>query len=290
MTDALEQIPFAVEINRMIEVLAVQIYPTPFALLRENVQNSYDAILQRRHMGQEFEARIDVTIASERASVTDNGIGMSREGLRSHFWRAGSSSKNTEEARAAGVVGTFGIGAMANFGIAEELHVETEDVHTRERTACAAFRSTLSVTEDCISFEPQTPTGNPGTRVTAVMQSDHHIRVEQAKTFIAQFVAFLPIDVYVNGKKASGHPIAESVPALPNRTWSVAEQGGQLADGVKADIDLVGAVNGEVRIALHNVEVDSQRMPGSMILRQGVGNLRTFRSGFGLAMTSVNSV
>lgn len=119
----------------MIEVLAVQIYPTPFALLRENVQNSYDAILQRRHMGQEFEARIDVTIASERVCVTDNGIGMSREGLRSHFWRAGSSSKNTEEARAAGVVGTFGIGAMANFGIAEELHVETEDVHTRERTA-----------------------------------------------------------------------------------------------------------------------------------------------------------
>ena len=290
MTEVSERIPFAVEISRMIEVLAAQIYPTPFALLRENVQNSFDAILQRRHMGQEFDPRIDITIEAGRVCVTDNGIGMSREDLRNHFWRAGSSSKNTEDARAAGVVGTFGIGAMANFGIAEELHVETEDVLSSERTACAAFRSTLSVTEDCISFEPRSPTGSPGTTVTAVMQSDHPIQVDQAQAYISQFVAFLPIDVYVNGSKASGHPIDESIPALANRTWSVEEQGVQLANGLKADVELMGAVNGEVRIALRNVEVDSQELAGSMILRQGVGNLRTFRSGFGLATASVNSV
>ncbi len=290
MTEASERIPFAVEISRMIEVLAAQIYPTPFALLRENVQNSFDAILQRRHMGQEFEARIDVSVEAGRVCVTDNGIGMSREDLRKHFWRAGSSSKNTEEARAAGVVGTFGIGAMANFGIAEELHVETEDVLGSERTGCAAFRSTLSVTEDCISFERRAPTGSPGTKVTAVMQPDHPIQVDQAEAYISQFVAFLPIDVYVNGSKSSGHPIDESIPELANRTWSVVEQGVQLANGLKADVDLIGAVNGEVRISLRNVEVDSQELPGSMILRQGIGNLRTFRSGFGLATASVSSV
>src|SRR5688572_30854812 len=53
--------------------------------------------------------------------------------------------------RAAGVVGTFGIGAMANFGIAEDLVVETESARTGERTLCSAARSTLSVTEECIS-------------------------------------------------------------------------------------------------------------------------------------------
>ena len=103
-------------------------------------------------------------------------------------------------------------------------------------------------------------------------------------------MAFLPIDVYVNGSKASGHPIDESIPALANRTWSVEERGAQLANGLKADVELIGAVNGEVRIALRNVEVDAQELAGSMVLRQGVGNLRTFRSGFGLATASVNSV
>ena len=113
---------------------------------------------------------------------------------------------------------------MANFGIAEELHVETEDIRAGERTACSAFRSTLSVTEDCISFEPQASTGNPGTKVTAVMQSDKSIQVDQAQAYISQFVAYLPIDVYVNGGMASGRPIEESIPALATRTWSVEAQ------------------------------------------------------------------
>lgn len=290
MTDTSERIPFAVEISRMIEVLAAQIYPTPFALLRENVQNSFDAILQRQHLCDEFAARIEVEIEPGHVRVTDNGIGMSRDDLRNHFWRAGSSSKNTEEARAAGVVGTFGIGAMANFGIAEELHVETEDIRKGERTACSAFRSTLSVTEDCISFEPQPATASPGTKVTAVMQSDKPIQVDEARAYISQFVAYLPIDVYVNGDLASKRPIDEAVPALATRTWSEDVQNVELHDGIKADVDLIGAVNGEVRIALRNVEIDSQRLTGRIVLRQGIGNLRTFRSGFGLATTSINSV
>jgi len=289
MSEAPEKIPFAVEISRMIEVLAAQIYPTPFALLRENVQNSFDAILLRRHMGQEFEPRIDVTIEPKRVCVTDNGIGMSRDDLRNHFWRAGSSSKNTEDARAAGVVGTFGIGAMANFGIAEELHVETESARTSERTACSAARSTLSVTEDCITFEGRPSTNSPGTTVTAVMQDDKAINVADAQTYIAQFVAYLPIDVLVNGTKASGQPIEDSVPAL-TRTWSVSEEGYDLGDGLKADIDLTGAINGEVRVVLRNIALGSDKLEGRMVLRQGVGNLRTFRSGFGLATANVTSI
>ena len=289
MSEASEKIPFAVDVSRIIEVLAAQIYPTPFALLRENVQNSFDAILQRRHLGQQFDARIDVTIEPLRISVTDNGIGMSREDLRNHFWRAGSSSKNTEDARAAGVVGTFGIGAMANFGIAEELHVVTESTCTNERTACAAFRSTLSVTENCINFKSQPSTGEPGTSVTAIMQSDEAIHVAEAQSYISQFVAYLPIDVYVNDQKASGQSIEESVPELV-KTWSVMKRGVDLGDGLKADVDLTGAVNGEIRIILRNIEFGSQKFNGLMVLRQGVGNLRTFRSGFGLATINVGSV
>src|SRR5690242_13582820 len=114
MSESPEKIPFAIEISRMIELLAAQIYPTPFALLRQNVQNAFDAILIRKHLGQVFDATIEVIIQPNRVRVVDNGIGMTRDDLRRHFWRAGSSSKNTEVARAAGVVGTFGIGAMAN--------------------------------------------------------------------------------------------------------------------------------------------------------------------------------
>lgn len=289
MSAAPEKIPFAVEISRMIEVLAAQIYPSPLALLRENVQNSFDAILMRRHLGHQFEPRIEVTIEPKRVCVADNGTGMSRDDLRRHFWRAGSSSKNTAEARAAGVVGTFGIGAMANFGIAEELTVETEVVGGSERIRCSAARSTLSVTEDCITFESLPATGRAGTTVTAVMQPDKAINVAEAQAYITQFVAFLPIDVIVNEQKVSGQPIENSVPALTS-TWSWTNSGVDLGDGLTADIDLTGALNGEVRVVLQNIVYGSQNLAGRMVLRQGVGSLRTFRSGFGLATTNVASV
>ncbi len=287
MSETSEKIPFTVDMSRLIETLAAQIYPSPLALLRENVQNAYDAILLRRHTGQPFEARIEVTIEPKKVCVTDNGMGMSRADLRNHFWRAGSSSKNTDEARAAGVVGTFGIGAMANFGIAEGLTVETETLATRERTRCAASRSTLSVTEECITFEQREPTGNPGTTVTATMQADKSINVADAVEYITQFVCYLSIDVFVNGAKVSGRSIDSSVPELV-KTWSVNEHA-DLGDGFAADIELTGAINGEMKITLRNIETGSSKLEGHMVLRQGIGTLRTFRSGFGLATASVSS-
>ena len=74
---ATEKIPFAVEVSRMIELLASQIYPSPFALLRENIQSSFDATLLRRHMGQPFNPKIEVTIETTMIRVADNGVGFS---------------------------------------------------------------------------------------------------------------------------------------------------------------------------------------------------------------------
>ncbi|MDV2990304.1 MAG: ATP-binding protein [Dehalogenimonas sp.] len=288
MNQQSEKIPFGIEINRMIDLLAEQIYPTPFALLRENVQNSYDAILLRLHLSQNFEPRIEVIIKPNQVIVSDNGIGMSRTDLRDHFWFAGSSSKNTKEAQAAGVVGTFGIGAMANFGIAEELVVETESALVGERTKCSVMRSKLSVNEDCISFETCEATGNPGTTVTATMQATKTINVAEAETYISQFVALLSLDVLVNNKKVSGQPFENAVSQLV-ATWKSSSLSADLGDGLKADIDLTGAINGETRIELHNIEYGSQILKGRMALRQGVGNLRTYRNSFGLATASVTS-
>ena len=289
MTTAAEKIPFAVEISRMIELLAAQIYPSPFALLRENVQNSFDAVLIRKHAGHDFEPRIDVTIEPTRVRVIDNGIGMSREDLRNHFWKAGSSSKNTTDARAAGVVGTFGIGAMANFGIAEELVVITESARNGERTRCRAQRSTLSVTESCIDFETLPSQGAPSTEVIAEMQPDKHIAVAEAVAYISAFVAYVEIPVTVNGVIVSGQPIEEAVPRFVE-TWRVTELAAQIGANLKADVELAGAITGEFRIDLSSIELNGKPIGGRLVLRQSLGSLRTFRSRFGLAIAGVSSV
>ena len=81
MSEKASKIPFHVEINRIIELLAKQIYQSPLALLRENTQNAYDAVLQRLHRGPAFDPLIEITIEPEKIVVKDNGIGMTWEEL-----------------------------------------------------------------------------------------------------------------------------------------------------------------------------------------------------------------
>lgn len=288
MTEAMEKIPFAVDITRVIEVLAAQIYQSPLALLRENTQNSFDAILQRRHLGDPFDPLIEITITPTEVRVADNGIGMSRADLRQHYWRAGSSSKNTAAARAAGVVGTFGIGAMANFGIAEELTVITESIESGERTRCEAKRSTLSATEDCILFIAEAPTGSPGTIVIAKVMPAKAIDVDQAKKYITEIINLAPIPILVNGALASERPADQAI-AAPAAAWTYEATGAPIGTNSKGDVRLIGGANGEIWISVRNLLRGDHSLPGYIILRQGTTTLRTFRSGFGLAAANISS-
>ena len=117
-----------------------------------------------------------------------------------------------------------------------------------------AQRSTLSVTESCIDFEELPSEGDPGTEITATMQSDKPIAVADATTYIAAFVAYLPISVTVNGVVVSGRLIEDGVARLVE-TWRITELAAEISANVKADIELAGAVTGEFRIDLSNIRV-----------------------------------
>jgi molecular chaperone HtpG len=281
----MERIPFEVDVNRVIEVLAKQIYQTPLALLRENAQNAFDAILLRRHGGQIFDPRITVSISDSEIAIADNGIGMTPEDLRRHYWHAGSSGKNNPQARAAGVVGTFGIGAMANFGIANALELETESAVTGQRTRSAAQRDALSATEECIEIEPIPATGEPGTLVRALM-APGAVNVQEASTYIADFVKLVEIPVLVNGTLVSQQGLESQVPP-PGEAQNI--DAGTLEGRLTGHVRMRVTGAGEVWVHLAGLAFDGEPVPGEIALRQGANVINTFRSGFGLAVASVNS-
>jgi molecular chaperone HtpG len=282
-----ERIPFQVDVSRVIEVLANQIYQSPLALLRENTQNAFDALLLRQHRGDTFDPRIDVSISPLSVVVADNGIGMTASDLRTHYWSAGSSSKNTPEAKAAGVVGTFGIGAMANFGIADRLVVETESAITGQRTGSEAERQFLSATEECISIDSVPSKSLPGTQVTAMFPPESPIDVAEATRYIEEFVMYVGLPVFVNGELASQSPIDKAVPAsgelmIPMDRVSISET-------FSARPVMRVSRTGEVWVKLEDVTLGKARVPGQILLQQGRSSLRTFRSGFGLATVTLTS-
>ena len=291
MSSTERRIAFKLELSRMLELLADQIYQSPLALLRENTQNAFDAIRMRQAIpDQNFDPAIRVSVDDRQVTVSDNGIGMTAGEIETNFWYAGRSGKNTEAARAAGVVGTFGIGAMANFGVADELSVESESAKKHERTTSSVRKSELSTDTKSISLVSKEPRGEPGTIVRAVLAHEGGMSVDEARTFLHGFVEFLDVPVSFNGEHLSGAPHRSVLPST-RHAWSERLPETSLGDMVFGDLEVLGMASGELRVVLDNVvsPVGLGR-PGWIVLQQGRNALRTLRSGFGLATVAMQSV
>ncbi|MXY10164.1 MAG: ATP-binding protein [Acidimicrobiaceae bacterium] len=285
------RIAFKVEFSRILELLADQIYQSPLALLRENTQNAFDAVRMREAIQTDrFEPRIEVTVSDEAVTVVDNGIGMTAEEVETHFWYAGKSGKNTDAARAAGVVGTFGIGALANFGVAEELSVETESAVTGERTLSSVRKTDLSTDTEGISVTPAERTGTPGTVVRARLSSQSGVSVHDARQYLKDFVEFVDIPVLFNGEILSGSTHREVLPS-ERHAWMERLADVSVAGILSGDIEVIGMASGELRVVVQNIRTATGLgRPGAIVLLQDLNALRTLRSGFGLATVGMQSL
>ena len=282
-----KKIAFKVEFSRILELLADQIYQSPLALLRENTQNAFDAILMRPG---HFDPLINVTMDSEHIAVDDNGIGMTADEIETNFWYAGKSGKNTKEAREAGVVGTFGVGAMSNFGVADELIVESESAVTGERTLSSVRKSELSTETESISVTAVERTGKPGTIVKARLVSSHRVSVQEARQYLREFVEFVDIPVYFNNEKLSGSTHRSFLPS-ERHAWTERLESVSIAGIISGDIELIGMASGEIRIVIDNISSPRPMVKSaSIVLIQNRNAIRTLRSGFGLSTVAVQSV
>jgi molecular chaperone HtpG len=200
-----ERIAFDVETSRILQILSSEIYDSPKAFLRENVQNAYDAILMRC-TAQELpiaERNIRITVKDRQLTVEDDGIGMTEDVLKNNFWKAGSSGKKSELAQRSGVIGTFGIGAMANFGVCTGLRVETRHIESGVTLISTAKREDLRIAQDCIDLERVTDDREPGTTVIADLDPSFSINEATVREYLSPYVRFLPVPVLVNGQLIS---------------------------------------------------------------------------------------
>ena len=285
-----KRIALKLDLPRMLELLADEIYQSPLSLLRENTQNAFDAIRMREALsGPVFKPQIQVTVDSEKITVSDNGIGMTADEIETNYWYAGRSGKNTDAARAAGVVGTFGIGAMANFGVADKLSVETEPVAGNERTFSSVRKSELLTETDSISLIPKVAKGEPGTTVQALLAHESKVSIQDARTFLHGFVEFVDIPVTFNGEVISGVSHRATLPS-ERHTWSKRQPNISIAGLISGDLELLGMASGELRVVLENVtsQIGLGR-PGAIVLLQERNAIRTLRSGFGLATVAMQS-
>ena len=277
-------IVFQVETSRILQIIASEIYDSPLALIRENLQNAYDAIRMRFAANGALTdgGRIEIHIGDGKISIADNGIGMSETVLRENFWKAGSSGKHSADARRAGVVGTFGIGAMANFGVCTRLIVETRLDGSDEVLRSAADSGSLNIGQECISLERISSARDAGTTVTADLDSRHQITSTQARQYLEPYVALLPVPVYLNGELISRNTIESRLP-LASRQFIQLGKGSWKSNLWAADFDVRADTNGQILVYVTDLKMSGSPIEGEVVLLQNGGPLMGLRSFFGLA-------
>ena len=293
MTNARTSFAAGIEFDSILRIISKQVYDTPFAFIRENVQNAVDAVRIRAHRENvpfgDSRYRIDIVAESQKITVQDNGIGMSSDDLRSLFWTIGASGKRTAEALAAGCVGTFGIGGFANFGICETLEVISQttsaDQGTLTRLSQEDIRSAGSTIPQ-VTMEPSLIAAPGGTVVIGRLREAADL--EQLQSYLVDFVRFVPVAVYFNDKKVSQTRFAD----IESRENYVGISGGvrEWRDG---DLTITGRLfedRGHALVA----DIDSLHIAGESanfggLLRFENGTIDVFKHGFKLCATHVGA-
>ena len=282
------KIVFEVETSRILEILAREIYDSPLALVRENLQNAYDAVLMRSASeGRTLDASsIEILVEPLSLTIIDNGIGMTEDVLRNNFWKAGSSGKKSELAQRAGVIGTFGIGAMANFGICTSLRVETKSVSSDVTLISTAELATLSISKECIDLERIHDDREPGTKLIAILDPKKPLSVATIPQYLAQYVAYLPVRVLLNGdligqQSYKDQFLTKDYRELSSKLWT--------SGSTKVMTRVLADSNGRVAVYADRLSINSTDVTGDLLLVQGQGQVMGLRNYFGLAPIPVSA-
>lgn len=281
----MKKLNFQIEVSRVLKILSNDIYDSPYALLRENIQNAYDAILMRISEDGEgvFEPKIIVTIQNKVVSISDNGIGMTEEVLANNFWKAGSSGKNNEAAKKAGVVGTFGIGAMANFGVANKITVVSRKSGADVTLETFAERKNLSVTEECISLTVlDTMREEPGTTVEAIIDNDVVVNVAGALQYLLPYIQHVRVPIFLNGNIVSQkeyHSLFDVSESSLEASNEIAVNSGNVSCALQYKL----TKNGNIKLTASKIVYNGSELTRDIVLAQGGGNIYGLRNYFGLA-------
>lgn len=273
--------------DAMVHLLGVQLYDTPLAMLRENVQNAYDAILERMDKEAAFkDGIVKIEVVGDHITIIDNGIGMDEQGLQENYWTAGHSGKNNPESRKAGVVGHFGIGALANFGVCSRLEVNTMRIGTNTRYLCVAERDKMSGTQFPLTIQEDN-TGSYGTKISAILMPGITITEEQVEAYITKYVQFIPIPVTINGRTIKQKQL------FVNRARPNSESlEGDVKDGVVRfhyDISFLKYQPLKPEIMVTNIVYNYESVRGRLFLNKDENEIFGLNNGFGISRVGLAS-
>ncbi len=203
---------FQTETRKVLDIVINSLYTERDIFIRELVSNAADALEKYRHLSlveqPEFdkdvplEITIDCNDKKHILTITDSGIGMTREELETNLGtiaHSGSSSFFEELAEAAkkdvNLIGQFGVGFYAVFMAAERVRVQTRSWDGSEGHEWESDGGGTYTISPC-------PGLHRGTKIIIELKDDAHDYAVKftVERIIQQYSSFVPFPIKVDGK------------------------------------------------------------------------------------------
>lgn len=293
MTEGKTSFKVGIDFESVLRAISKQIYETPLAFIRENVQNAVDAIriqaLRENISPGDNRYRIDIIIEERKVYVRDNGTGMSSSDLQNFFWTIGASGKRTKEALDAGCVGMFGIGGFANFGVCDTLEVisQAEDItHGTLTRLSESDIQTAGAAIPSVTVEQSDEASPRGTIVIGYMRKAPN--VDELRRYLQDFVRFVPTAIYFNRQKISQNTYSD----IENRE-NLTETRVGLQEWRDGNMVITGRLyedRGHTLVgSIEALSIDGESLTLVGLLRFENGPIDVFKRGFKLCATQIGS-
>ncbi|MEO7888866.1 MAG: ATP-binding protein [Vicinamibacterales bacterium] len=293
MADGNKSFKVGIDFENVLRAISKQIYETPLAFIRENVQNAVDAVriqaLREEASPGEKRFRIDISVEGQRVVVRDNGTGMTAGDLENFFWTIGASGKRTKEAAAAGCVGMFGIGGFANFGVCDMLEVisqVTDAAHGTLTRLSEADIQAAGVAIPSVTVEQSDVAGPRGTIVIGQMRKSPD--VAELRRYLQDFVRFVPTAVFFDNQNISQDKFSD----IENRE-NLTEIDGSTQRWTDGDMVVSGRLyedRGHSLVAsIEGLRIGSESINLVGQLRFENGAIDVFKRGFKLCATQIGT-
>jgi molecular chaperone HtpG len=204
-------IAFQTEIKQLLNILVHSLYTKKEIFLRELLSNASDALTQLRFIqqtdheildpSQELEIRIDLDPENKMITISDTGVGMSRDEMKTNLGTIAQSGAKAfleasqgDEANLFDMIGRFGVGFYSVFMVAEWVKVSSRSYHPSENPASwiASGADTFEIGESNQE--------NRGTVIEVKLKDDAHEFLENSRIreIIKTHSDYIPFPIYLN--------------------------------------------------------------------------------------------
>lgn len=215
MSAEIETREFQAETRKMLDIVINSLYTERDIFVRELVSNAADALEKFRYRNlaekPEFDANAPLEISLDcndkdhTLTVTDTGVGMTREELESNLGtiaHSGSSAFLEQLAEAAkkdlSLIGQFGVGFYSVFMVAKQVRVQSRPLSGEEGFEWTSDGGGTYTIGPC-------PGLHRGTKIIIDLKDDAQDYANKftIKRIVQQYSAFIPFPVKVDGEKVN---------------------------------------------------------------------------------------